>query len=446
MTKGCQGDSRFVIVTEPSRTTIAERLTGMRTPLHKYRAARYAALAAVAATLAWSTATVRAGDDDQRIQFAPGTDQGSVSGTFSEGAVDNFVLRAGAGQTMFVSVAPSRRRFGGRLRPQRHQDRRAPEPGAGFSVTLPASGDYTITVGPGRSEVSAYTLTVRIPAGTPPSIGAATHPLPHPARTTQPCRAVSPQARRRYVLRAAAGRTMAVSVGLDDFAALTTIFGPNGDVVGATSTPRPPPTCRRRRLRRRDRQHRQHLDLTMNVRIPAAGSSVQRIQFAPGTDNATVQGTFREGQSDRYVPRRRWTADDDPDQPARHRRQPRGVRPGRVPAARRPGRRDYQLPGRGRLHDRHRRWPGRLLADVFDEGDDSGIDAAHRVRRRDQPPRCAIRSARARPTPSSCAVPARRWPCRSTPPPTTPCSRCSRPTVQARHRSDAVVAGVADLG
>ena len=79
----------------------------MRTPLHKYRAARYAALAAVAATLAWSTATVRAGDDDQRIQFAPGTDQGSVSGTFSEGAVDNFVLRAGAGQTMFVSVAPS---------------------------------------------------------------------------------------------------------------------------------------------------------------------------------------------------------------------------------------------------------------------------------------------------------------------------------------------------
>ena len=39
----------------------------------------------------------------------------------------------------------------------------------------------------------------------------------------------------------------------------------------------------------------------MNVRIPAGGSSVQRIQFAPGTDNATVQGTFREGQSDRYV-------------------------------------------------------------------------------------------------------------------------------------------------
>ena len=67
----------------------------MTTPLHHFRAARFAALAVVAASLAWSTATVRAGDDDQRIQFAPGTDQGSVSGTFSEGAVDNFVLRAG---------------------------------------------------------------------------------------------------------------------------------------------------------------------------------------------------------------------------------------------------------------------------------------------------------------------------------------------------------------
>jgi hypothetical protein len=39
------------------------------------------------------------------------------------------------------------------------------------------------------------------------------------------------------------------------------------------------------------------------VTIPAAprGGSAQRIEFAPGTDSATVQGTFREGLSDRHV-------------------------------------------------------------------------------------------------------------------------------------------------
>ena len=259
-------------------------------------------LAAVAASLAWSTATVRAGDDDQRIQFAPGTDQGSVSGTFSEGEVDNFVLRAGAGQTMFVSVAPSEAGASVAVYdPNGTKIAGPPEPGADFSVTLPATGDYTITVGPGRSEVSAYTLTVRIPAATPsPSSPQRISFAPGTDNATVQG-VIAQAASARYALRAGAGQTMTVSIGPDNFAALTTIFGPNGDVVGAghTLTTANLPTTGDYIVEVGNTGSSSNF--TMNVRIPAGGSSVQRIQFAPGTDNTTVQGTFREGQSDSYV-------------------------------------------------------------------------------------------------------------------------------------------------
>ena len=90
---------------------------------------------------------------------------------------------------------------------------------------------------------------------------------------------------------------MTVSIGPDNFAALTTIFGPNGDVVGAghTLTTANLPTTGDYIVEVGNTGSTSNF--TMNVRIPAGGSSVQRIQFAPGTDNATVQGTFREGRA-----------------------------------------------------------------------------------------------------------------------------------------------------
>jgi hypothetical protein len=276
---------------------------GVRTPLHKTRAARFTVLAAVAASLAWSATTVKAGDDDQRIQFAPGTDQGAVSGTFSAGAVDHFVLRAGAGQTMFVSLAPSEAGAAVAVYgPNGAKIAEPPEPGADFSVALPTSGDYTITVGAGRSEVSAYTLTVRIPVASSPSPPSAQRIRFDPGTDNATVRAsVAPGTTARYALRAVAGQTMIVSLGPDDFAALTTIFGPNGDVVGAghTLTTANLPATGDYVVEVGNTGTTS--DFTMNVRIPANGSTVQRIRFAPGTDNATVQGTFREAQSDRYV-------------------------------------------------------------------------------------------------------------------------------------------------
>jgi hypothetical protein len=273
-----------------------------------------AAAALLTLGLAWSTGTATAGDDDQRIQFAPGTDSGSVSGTFSEGEVDNFVLRASAGQTMFVSVTPAEAGASVAVRdPSGAQIAEPPEPGTDFSVVLPSTGDYVISVGPGRSEVASYTLNVRIPPASPtpppPSGGAQRVQFARGTDSATVSGSIAPGTTVSYVLRAAAGQTMNVSLGPDGFAALTTIFAPNGDVVGAghTTATASLPVAGDYIVEIGNTGGSTN-DFTMTVRIPAgspgpapAPGGAQRIQFAPGADHGTVQGTFREGQSDRYV-------------------------------------------------------------------------------------------------------------------------------------------------
>jgi hypothetical protein len=144
----------------------------------------------------------------QRISFAPGTDNATVDGTFREGESDRYVLRAGAGQTMFVQLRPegTGAQFGvfapdGSELPS--------QPGIDFVAVLPATGDYTIVVGGGRGDSSpTYAMTVRIPvAGSTQRIRFA------PGTTTASVHAdLAPATTHSYALRAAAGQTMAVQV------------------------------------------------------------------------------------------------------------------------------------------------------------------------------------------------------------------------------------------
>jgi hypothetical protein len=214
--------------------------------LHKYRAARFAALAALAASLMWSATTVTAGDDAQRIEFARGTDSATVQGSTPPGTTDRWVLRAAAGQTMTVNLGPDEFAalttiFGPN----------GDVVGAGHTsatVNLPATGDYVIDVG-NTGSTSDYTMTVRIPPlQSPPT----TSPPPSPTNCTLSTSqriefapgtdnatvqgSVAPGTIACYVLRASAGQTMTVSLGPDEFAALTTIVDPNGNVVGAGHT------------------------------------------------------------------------------------------------------------------------------------------------------------------------------------------------------------------
>jgi hypothetical protein len=107
------------------------------------------------------------------------------------------------------------------------------------SALLPVSGDYIVEIG-NTGSTTDFTMNVRIPP-----LG---QPAPNPPSGAQRIRfaagtdnatvqgSIAPGTTTSYVLRAAAGQTMQVSVGPDEFAALTTIFAPNGEVVGAGHT------------------------------------------------------------------------------------------------------------------------------------------------------------------------------------------------------------------
>jgi hypothetical protein len=118
------------------------------------------ATAAVASTTALPTTVVAPPGAPQRIEFAPGTDNATVSGTFGVG-VNVYVLRAEAGQRLdfpssdpsglaFTLVAPSGAAAAG--------------DGAG-GFRLAESGDWRIEVQPAASGATTYSFTVRIVDG-----------------------------------------------------------------------------------------------------------------------------------------------------------------------------------------------------------------------------------------------------------------------------------------
>jgi hypothetical protein len=132
----------------------------------------------------------------------------------------------------------------------------------------------------------------------------------------------------RWVLWAEAGQTMTVSFGPDEFAALTTVLGPDGDVVAAWHTGGSATLPATGDYIIDVGNTGSTNDYTMTVRIPALpgptttsppttspsttsppapspreceASTSQRIQFAPGTDNAAVQGSTAPGTIACYV-------------------------------------------------------------------------------------------------------------------------------------------------
>lgn len=172
----------------------------------------------------------------RRIQFAPGTDHATVSGSFCEGQDNRFVLRAAAGQTMTVSgieagtafsvVAPDGSTLPG-------------GPGEVISFALPASGDYTISHGPRRSEGSTFEFTVTIPRlgeGSPTPAPATRVQFPAGTFGTSLRDSVSAGDVDRFVLWAAAGHRMAIHVDAAADNATLTITAPDGTVLSSGQT------------------------------------------------------------------------------------------------------------------------------------------------------------------------------------------------------------------
>jgi hypothetical protein len=246
----------------------------------------------------------------ERIEFAPGTDSATVEGTFTEGQTDAYVLWAMAGQTMTIHFEPAGASIGV-FAPDGSQ--LPGQPGVDFSAVLSTTGDYVIVVGGGRSDVAPnYTFTVRIPAssGTPQRIQFA--PGTDYGSVAGTLQTGSTD---RYVLQAAAGQTMTVVAASVEQNAVVTVLAPDGTLMQPANVP----------------VFVGDLPMTgdyvievsaatggastygLGVHIPGAApapttSQVQppvgtseRIEFAPGTNTASVNGAVVLGTTNEYI-------------------------------------------------------------------------------------------------------------------------------------------------
>jgi hypothetical protein len=282
------------------------------------RPTRLICLLAAVVTLGWASSTAAATASDQaraaepisssrpadpgpgqteRIRFAPGTDHATVQGTFTAGSDDRYVLWARAGQSMTIAGA-----LGGLGVGVFAPDGSQLPGGPGDSITyqLPATGDYTISIGQRRGEATTYAFTVTIPA---------------PSGTTQRIRfapgtdnaTVHGTFREgqsdRYVLRAAAGQTMTVELRPTGTGAALGVFAPDGRELpsqpGVDFSAQLPTTGDYTIVVSGGRGDSSPT-YALTVRIPA-GPSAQRIQFAPGTNTASLHADVLPATSDRYV-------------------------------------------------------------------------------------------------------------------------------------------------
>jgi hypothetical protein len=114
----------------------------------------------------------------ERLTFAPGASSATVKGQIKGDADVDYLVRAGAGQTITVSLKPSNRSNYFNVLPPGSENvaMYAGQTGEDYTGMLPGDGDYTIRVylvraAARRNEVSDYTLTVSV-------TGKALAPLP----------------------------------------------------------------------------------------------------------------------------------------------------------------------------------------------------------------------------------------------------------------------------
>ena len=117
-----------------------------------------------------STATVaETGIRQERVHFAKGATSATLKGQLKGDSDVDYLVRAGAGQTITVSLKRSNLSNYFNVLPPGSKDvaMYADQTGEDFTAVLPADGDYTIRVylvraAARRNESSNYTLTIRV--------------------------------------------------------------------------------------------------------------------------------------------------------------------------------------------------------------------------------------------------------------------------------------------
>ncbi|MBI5035187.1 MAG: hypothetical protein HZB51_32070 [Chloroflexi bacterium] len=173
----------------------------------------------------------------RRIRFQPGASAATVQGTLAINAMNSFVLRAFAGQTMTVSVYSNQAHM--LLQIAGTDGNPLKTFGAGsssWSGILPTTQDYSIGIITENGAPATYTLHVSISplATATPIISQPKRIQFAPGAISATIRsAVAPNAMDRYVLRALAGQTMIVNVSSYELQMYLAIHGADGTVLKA---------------------------------------------------------------------------------------------------------------------------------------------------------------------------------------------------------------------
>jgi hypothetical protein len=241
---------------------------------------------------AWTPAAASADTDYTRIRFARGTTSGMVSDHLAAYSKAHYVLRAGVGQLMDVSLsAPEGVRLkatttdGRALTPI--QDTRGKTSFRGY---LPYTGDYYLTVISGSQAID-FTLNVFIPVRVSFDLGATSDRLEGHLNAHQGL---------DYILRAAQGQIMEVNAtpATSDTSLQLIIYGVDGVVLrsgmGEGSSFRGYlPSSQDYIVHVRAGE--EATDFTLDVIIP------QRIRFERGAFSGSVRTRLPAGRTQYYV-------------------------------------------------------------------------------------------------------------------------------------------------
>ncbi len=254
------------------------------------------------------TPTPEPSSPPKRISFAPGGTSSTAQGNLAANAIDTYVLRAFAGQTMTVIVTSTQTKMllsisGADGQPYKTM-------GAGtssFSMQLPATQDYFIAIATETGAPANYNLQISIPPIATPDPRAQPKRISFaPGGTSATVQGTLTDVPDLYVLRALASQIMSVvawaspgQVSLMIYAADGTILLP--DSARATSATGNLPATQDYFIQ--VRSVGPSAMYTMQVTIPPLNLEPKRITFPAGGTSTSIDGTIAPNMIARYVVR-----------------------------------------------------------------------------------------------------------------------------------------------
>ena len=257
----------------------------------------------------------------QRINFATGATNATVTGRIDGVEVDTFLVNARAGQFMQTWVtSPTNDLFLTVVSPSGSPLARAQAGAKSFSGTLPENGDYRLSVSsPSGTAHSNYSLFVSITGSTSGGGGSTTQRISFAAGATSATVTgrIDGTEIDNFLLNARAGQVMQVSVSSAANDLFLSVTSPGGTPLvraesGAQSFNGTLPENGDYRLTVLSTSGTAHSNYTLFVSVTGSGSSpaptptqasstTQRINFAPGATSASVTGSVDGGSTRTYL-------------------------------------------------------------------------------------------------------------------------------------------------